>query len=222
VALRETGQPRGRAELAGVLLHGRGKTPHEKIDLAARLDAPAFRWVVPEADTGSWYPKRFWDPIDSNEPWLSHALARADDAMREASEEGRLGPARLAVVGFSQGACMAAEYVLRHPRCCGALVVLTGAILGTSPSDWRTRGVRLDGLPVLITGSDVDDWVPERYVRDTADIFTSLGADVRLRIYEGRDHIVSVEELVETQALLEAMRQRVGPLSPIRTTPGML
>ena len=207
--LRETGRPRGRAELAGVLLHGRGKTPHEKIDLAARLDAPAFRWVVPEASTGSWYPLRFWDPIERNQPWLSEALDSADAAMREASENGRLGPDRLAIVGFSQGACLAAEYVLHHPRCCGALVIFTGAILGTSPSDWRTSGVRLDGMKVLVTGSDVDDWVPEHFVRETADIFASLGADVRIRIYQGRDHVVSDAELVEAQALLEEMRQRV-------------
>jgi predicted esterase len=209
VALRETGQPRGRAELAGVLLHGRGKTPHEKIDLAARLDAPAFRWVVPEAAGGSWYPNRFWDPIERNEPWLSEAIVSAGAAMREASEGGRLGPERLAIVGFSQGACLAAEYVLRHPRCCGALVILTGAILGTAPAEWRLRGVRLDGLRMLITGSDVDDWVPEHFVRETADIFASLGADVRLRIYTGRDHVVSDEELSEAQALLDDMRQRV-------------
>ena len=209
MTLRETGQPRGRAELAGVLLHGRGKTPHEKIDLAARLDAPAFRWVVPEAPSGSWYPHRFWDPVERNEPWLSQALASADEAMHDASEDGRLGPERLAIVGFSQGACLAAEYVLQHPKCCGALVVLTGAILGTSPEEWRTSGVRLDGLPVLITGSDVDDWVPEHFVTQTADIFATLGADVRLRIYKGRPHVVSDEELLEAQALLEDMRQRV-------------
>ncbi|HVZ22975.1 MAG TPA: dienelactone hydrolase family protein [Vicinamibacterales bacterium] len=211
MALRETGQARGRAALAGVLLHGRGKTPHEKIDLAARLDAPAFRWVVPEAASGSWYPRRFWDPIHSNEPSLTEALASADAAMREASESGRLGPERLAIVGFSQGACLAAEYVLRHPRCCGALVVLTGAILGASPSDWRASEVRLDGLPVLITGSDVDDWVEEKYVRETADIFSSLGADVRLRIYRGRPHVVSDAELAEAQALLGEMRRRLMP-----------
>lgn len=213
MTLRETGQPRGRAELAGVLLHGRGKTPHEKIDLAARLHAPAFRWVVPEAEGGSWYPHRFWDPIERNEPWLSRALSSADAAMEEASEGGRVGPGHLAIVGFSQGACLAAEYILRHPGCCGALVVFTGAILGPSPSDWMGRGIHLDGLRVLITGSDVDDWVPEHFVRDTADIFSSLGADVRLRIYAGRDHVVSDDELMEAQAMLDDMRPRAVPHS---------
>jgi phospholipase/carboxylesterase len=209
MALRETGQPRGRAEMAGVLLHGRGKTPHEKVNLAARLDAPGFRWVVPEAAGGSWYPNRFMAPVASNEPWLSQALDACAAALDEASEGGRLGPERLALVGFSQGACLAAEFLLRRPGRCGAAVVLTGALLGESPAQWRTTGPRLDAVRVLITGSDVDDWVAEDRVRETAGILASLGADVRLRLYPGREHVVSDEELVEAQAMLQDMRAEV-------------
>jgi predicted esterase len=196
--------------MAGVLLHGRGKTPHEKIDLAMRLNAPGFRWVVPEAAGGSWYPKRFMEPKADNEPWVSAALASADAALEEASEGGRLGPERLAIVGFSQGACLTAEYVLRHPGCCGAAVIFTGAIIGAeSPSIWRAQGPRLDGLRVLITGSDVDDWVSEDKVRETADVLASLGANVTLRLYPGRPHVVTDEELAEAQTLLQQMRQQV-------------
>jgi len=196
--------------MAGVLLHGRGKTPHEKIDLAMRLNAPGFRWVVPEAEGGSWYPNRFMEPKAANEPWLSEALASADEALAEATEGGRLGPERLAIVGFSQGACLTAEYVLQHPGCCGAAVIFTGAIIGAeSPSVWRQRGPRLDGLRVLITGSDADDWVSEDKVRETADVLASLGANVTLRLYPGRPHIVTDEELAEAQTLLQEMRQQV-------------
>jgi len=119
-------------------------------------------------------------------------------------------PERLAIVGFSQGACLTAEYVLQHPGCCGAAVIFTGAIIGAeSPAFWRAQGPRLDGLRVLITGSDVDDWVSEDKVRETADVLGSLGADVTLRLYPGRPHVVTDEELVEAQTLLQEMRQRV-------------
>jgi predicted esterase len=213
VALRETGQPRGRAEMAGVLLHGRGKTPHEKIDLAVRLNAPGFRWIVPEAEGGSWYPNRFMEPKAANQPWVSEALASVDEAFEEASEGGRLGREQLAVVGFSQGACLAAEYVLNHPRCCGAAVIFTGAIIGAeAPAMWRASGRRLDGLRLLITGSDVDDWVSEDKVRETADVFRDLGADVTLRLYPGRPHIVTDDELAEAQKMLEEVRQRAAAL----------
>src|ERR1700685_4675729 len=88
---REVGQPRGTAQLAGVLLHGRGRTPTEKVDLAARLaHLEAIRWLVPAADTGSWYPNRFMDPITFNEPFLSRAVEECHEAVSEASEQGRL------------------------------------------------------------------------------------------------------------------------------------
>ena len=213
MALRETGQARGRAEMAGVLLHGRGKTPHEKIDLATRLNAPGFRWVVPEAEGGSWYPNRFMEPKAANQPWVTDALASVDEALEDASEGGRLGPERLAIVGFSQGACLAAEYVLQHPGCCGAAVILTGAIIGAeSPAMWRASGRRLDRLRMLITGSDADDWVSEDKVRETADVFRALGADVTLRLYPGRPHIVTDAELIEAQAMLQDVRQRAAAI----------
>jgi phospholipase/carboxylesterase len=213
VKFRETGQPRGSAQLAGVLLHGRGKTPHEKIDLALRMNVPAFRWVVPEAEGGSWYPNRFMEAIETNQPWLADALAECDRALYEASEQGRIAPERLAIVGFSQGACLATEFVLRHPgRCCTA-VIFTGGIAGSDVSHWRTEGPRLDGLRVLLTGSDVDEWVPEIRTRETADILSSLGADVRLQMYPGRPHIVSEQELTEARELLEALPRGRGPQS---------
>src|SRR4051812_48936374 len=96
------------------------------IELASRLDVPGFRWVAPAADGGTWYPHRFWDPIDKNEPFLSQALAACDAAVEEARDGGRVGCDNLAIVGFSQGACIASEYVLRHPGCCRVLVMFTG------------------------------------------------------------------------------------------------
>jgi len=191
--------------LGGVLLHGRGKTPEEKIDLAARFGSiEGIRWVVPEAATpGSWYPGRFWDPRELNQPYLDEAIERCHEAVLEASENGRLGSERLVIVGFSQGACLALEYALRHPGRVGSLIVFTGALLGVPGSDWKATAPRsLAGLRLLLTGSDVDDWVPEENTHEAANLFRELGADVQLRIYPGRPHIVSEEEIDEARSLL--------------------
>jgi predicted esterase len=155
------------------------------------------------------------EPVERNQPWLDQALAACDDALVEASENGRLGPPQLAIVGFSQGACLTTEYVLRHPGRCGTAVIFTGGIAGPSTEHWR-NGPRLDGLRVLITGSDVDDWVPEDRVRETADILTSLGADVRMRLYPGRGHVVSDEELVEARTLLQEIAQDADRHTEVR------
>ena len=48
--------------------------------------------MVPEAETpGSWYPGRFLDPRESNEPYLTEAVERCHEAVLEAGEYGRLG-----------------------------------------------------------------------------------------------------------------------------------
>ena len=185
--------------MGGVLLHGRGRSPEEKVDLAARFGkSDGIRWVVPRAETGgSWYPNRFFDGVKANEPHLTRAVERCHAAVEEASEGGRLKPAQLVIAGFSQGACLALEYAVRHPGRVGTLIVLTGALIGTP-----APGTRFEGLRVLLTGSDVDDWVPEQYVYDAARVLSELGAEVRLRMYPGRPHIVNEEEIVEARAML--------------------
>ena len=163
--------------------------------------------MVPEAETpGSWYPGRFWDSRELNEPYLSEAVERCHEAVLEASENSRLGSERLVIVGFSQGACLALEYALRHPGQVGSLIVFTGALMGVPGSDWKASAPRsLTGLRLLLTGSDVDDWVPEYNSHEAARLFRELGAHVQLRIYTGRPHIVSEEEIDEARSFLTGL-----------------
>lgn len=211
--VRTVGSSRGSALLAGVLLHGRGKTPEEKIDLAARFgNIDGIRWVVPEAETpGSWYPGRFFDPRETNEPFLTEAVERCHEAVLEASEYGRLTPDRLVIVGFSQGASLALEYALRHPTRVGSMIVLTGGLMGVPGSEWKAIAPKsLEGMRVLLTGSDVDEWIPESCTHEAANLFRSLGADVQLRIYKGRPHIVSEEEIDEARRFLNWIQMTAG------------
>jgi phospholipase/carboxylesterase len=203
--LREVGQPRGAAQFGGVLLHGRGRSPEEMVDLAGHMaNLDRIRWLVPAADGGSWYPRRFTEPVTLNEPFLSQAVEKCHSGIVEASEGGRLMPERIAAVGFSQGACLAIEYVLRHPGCCGSLIAFTGGFMNQRGPDSKILGTSLAGLRVLITGSDVDEWVPEKSTRETARILSELGAEVTLRIYSGRPHLVNEDELREARGLLES------------------
>lgn len=199
----EAGEPRASARFAGVLLHGRGRTPEEMTELAGRLALPGVRWVAPRAEGGAWYPERFMEPIAANEPFLTAAVLACEQALVEASAHARIGPDRSVVVGFSQGACLATEFLLRHPGRCRAAVIFTGGLIGPPGTKWKTAAGTLDGLHVLLTGSDVDEWVPFSRVRETADVLADLGADVRLRLYAGRPHVVSDREIVEAREFLE-------------------
>jgi phospholipase/carboxylesterase len=203
--LLESGASKGEALLAGILLHGRDRTKEDKVVLASSFGVEGIRWLAPAADTGSWYPGRFFDPRAANEPFLTKAVEQCDLVVEEASEEGRLGPERLVMVGFSQGACLAVEYALRRPGRCGAFIVLTGALVGPPDTRWPTASDLLAGTRVLVTGSNADPWITEEQTRHTAQILASLGARVRLRVYPGRPHIVSEDEMSEARALLKAL-----------------
>lgn len=204
--LLEAGPPRGTARLAGILLHGRDRTREEKVVLASSFGLEGIRWLAPAADTGSWYPGRFFEPLAVNEPYLSQAIDQLDTVVEEASEGGRLGPHQIFLVGFSQGACLAVEYALRRPGRCGAIVVLTGGIFGAPEDDRQFPPHRLDGLRVFLTGSDVDEWIPLADTERTARVLRELGADVQMRIYPGRPHIVSPEELAEAREFILSLR----------------
>jgi phospholipase/carboxylesterase len=191
--------------LAGILLHGRDRTREEKVVLASSFGLEGIRWLAPAADAGSWYPGRFFEPLAANEPHLSQAVEQLDGVVEDASEDGRLGPRQIFLVGFSQGACLAVEYALRRPGRCGAIVVLTGGIFGAPEEERQFPPRLLDGLQVFLTGSNVDEWIPLADTERTARVLRDLGADVQVHIYPGRPHIVSPEELAEARKFITTL-----------------
>jgi predicted esterase len=190
----------GGAPLSAVLIHGRDRTPAEMIGLAELIDLPEVAWRALQAPRGSWYPGRFMDPIDENQPHLDRALARIEQEVRALETLG-VPPRRVALVGFSQGACLACEYVRRHPQRWGALIALTGGLFGPEGSAWEIQAA-LDETPALISNSDQDEWVPWSRTRETAAALGRMGAEVTLKLYPGRDHIVSGDEIDQARAIL--------------------
>ncbi len=94
------------AALAVVALHGRGQPPEFLHDLVARLDVTGIRWIAPSAEGRSWYPHPFLEPAPENTPALDRALEVVAQAVAAARASGF---DRVAVLGFSQGACVLAS-----------------------------------------------------------------------------------------------------------------
>lgn len=181
------------------------------LDLTTVLDPGGTRWLAPYAGKGLWYPGRYMDPLESNEPQLTRSVERTHWLVMDAAEGGRLGPEQIFIVGFSQGACIAVEYVLRHPASVAAIVVFTGGLMGSPGTEWKTAGGQsLKGLSVFLTGSDADEWISEEDTRETARVLTDLGAYVDLRVYPGRKHVVSQQELQDARLFLQT---RLGDIS---------
>ena len=102
--------------------------------------------------------------MEDNEPWLGWSLEAIEPAVAAARGDGRALPA-IALVGFSQGACIVAEHLARRPEPYGAAAILTGALFGTPDADRMPAG-SLDDLPMFFGIAEDDDWIPVDAVRD--------------------------------------------------------
>ena len=157
-------------------------------------------YLAPQAAGSTWYPYSFLAPISDNEPDLSSALGMIDRLVG-AVEQEQVPSERVAILGFSQGACLTLEYVARHPRRYAAIVGLSGGLIGP-PGTPREYSGSLEGTPVFLGCSDIDPHIPLERVHESAEVFRRLGASVDERIYPHMGHTINRDEIDAVSALL--------------------
>ena len=186
-----------------VMLHGRNAGPENILDLAPRLARPQFEYVAPAAPNRTWYPFSFMADIEKNEPHLSNALAQIRQVVAEAEASG-VSRAQIVLLGFSQGACLATEFMIRNASRFGGLIAFSGGAIGPPGTTWNYPG-SFDGTPMFFGCSDVDAHVPAARVRESGDVCSRMGAAVTVKIYPGMGHLVSDDEIAHAQALLDSV-----------------
>jgi predicted esterase len=210
------GAPLAEATGALVLLHGRGGSAQDMLALARDLLASSpsphggegdrgrgFAWLVPEAAGRQWFPYSLLEKVERNRPHLNSALALVKRVLARAAA-ANLPPERVVLLGFSQGASVALEFAARNARRYGALVAISGALLGPegTPRDYAGS---LAGTPVFLGAGDVDPHLPKRRVDETAAVLERLGAAVTKRIYPGLGAAIDPDEIAAARGLLDAM-----------------
>jgi predicted esterase len=195
------GAPLATARAAMVMLHGRGASAQDILSIASEFDPGDVAYLAPQAANNQWYPNRFIAPLASNEPWLSSALAKIEEILAQVAKAG-IPIERTALLGFSQGASLAMEYVARYPQSYGGVLGLSGALIenGDQPREYTGS---MDGAPVLLGCSDVDVHIPVERVHRTAQLFTQLSATVTKRIYPGMGHTVNRDEIAFIEQTLQ-------------------
>jgi predicted esterase len=197
------GQPLSEARAAVILVHGRGATAENILELADYLPHPSLAYLAPQAAGNTWYPYSFLMPMEQNEPYLSSALARLAALLAEVERAG-IPAERVVLAGFSQGACLASEFVARQARRYGGLLAFSGGLIGP-PGTPRTYAGALDGTPVFLGCSDVDPHIPLARVNETAEVLTRLGAVVDKRIYPRLGHTINQDEIEAAATLVAAV-----------------
>jgi predicted esterase len=198
-----TGVPLAEAKAAMILIHGRGATAASILELAGELHHADTAYLAPQADGNSWYPYSFLAPIERNEPALSSALRAIADVLAQAEAAG-IPAERTVIGGFSQGACLASEFVARNPRRYGGLFVLSGGLIGP-PGNSHAYSGSLDGTPIFLGCSDIDVHIPLVRVHESAAVFERLDGQVTKRIYPSMGHTVIQDEIDHIQRIVDAL-----------------
>ena len=186
---------------AVIMVHGRGAGPENILDLRPRLNRPAFTYLAPAAAGNTWYPFSFMADTAKNEPGLSSGLQVLDDLVNSVVASG-VRTDRIVLLGFSQGACLTAEFAARHATRYGGIIIFSGGLIGAPGTTWDYPG-SFAGTPVFFGDSDVDAHVPKDRVDESAVVFARLGAVVDKRIYPGMGHLVCDDEIAAAQGILD-------------------
>ena len=196
------GSPVADARLVAIMIHGRGASAENILQLAREFHAADIAYLAPQAAGSTWYPYSFLSPIEQNEPGISSGLRVIERLIDDVTRQG-IQPERIVLMGFSQGACLSLEFAARHPRQYAAIVGFSGGVIGP-PGTPRDYAGTFDRTPVFLGCSDVDPHIPLERVHETAAVFRRMGASVDERIYPGMGHTVANDELEAVDALLSA------------------
>ena len=198
--LLQQGKPLAEATAAMILVHGRGATAQSILELASVLPHPEMAYLAPQASGNTWYPQSFLAPMSQNQPGLDSGLQAVADAVAQAEAAG-IPPEKIIISGFSQGACLASEFVARNARRYGGLLVFSGGLIGP-PGTPRDYDGSLNGTPVFIGCSDVDFHIPVERVEETAVTLANLGASVNKKIYANMGHTIIQDEINQAQQIV--------------------
>ena len=198
----EAGAPLYESRGALILLHGRGASATDILGLGYEIAPEGVALLAPQAVGNAWYPKSFLAPIEENEPWLSSALGLVEWLVDRCVGAG-IPTERIAVSGFSQGACLSAEFVARHPRRYAAVAAFTGGLIGPPGLDLHHEG-SLAGTPVLLSSGDPDPHVPWVRVQESARELETMGAQVEVRQHVLRPHTILPAEVEMGRELMRS------------------
>jgi predicted esterase len=185
-----------------IAIHGRGASAEDIIALAEEIAPPNVTILAPQAAGNTWYPFRFLEPSERNEPYLSSALRIVADLIARLGEHD-IPSERVALLGFSQGACLALEAAARNPRRYAGVIGFSGGLIGPPGTSFDFAG-SLERTPVFIGSSDVDPHIPKERVEESAAALDRLGAVVDARLYPGMGHTVNRDELEAARSILSS------------------
>lgn len=222
----------GRARKLVVLIHGYGADGNDLIELGAQWRSllPDAAFVAPHAPGRiPGFPPgmmggRQWFALDAYDPNLlrrdPHQTAGVYATMQRAAEQAapaledflaaelekhKLGPADLALVGFSQGTMMALHVGLRRDPGPAGILGYSGALLGGEELRQQIRS----RPPILLIHGDADEIVPIEAMHAALHTLNQADCPARFHVSPGLGHGIDGQGLTLGGAFLADCFARV-------------
>lgn len=187
-----------------ILIHGRGATAENIMAITDSL-SNLERVIVfaPQAHNYTWYPYRFLEEQNANEPYLSQTIDLISKIIKYIKENYSIAEENIILFGFSQGACLVAEYLKRNPKRYRGAVVASGGLIGTDTEILKElKNIDLQNTPVYFGCDIYDIHIPEKRFSKSAGILKDLNANVDYHLYNGLGHSIHQDAIVFLDNLL--------------------
>jgi len=186
-----------------VLMHGYGAPGTDLVPLWRELAvAHEVRFVFPEAPLETDFGGRAWWPIDMIRlqterfskggaerliaevpPGIDAARAAVLELLAVLERDFGAVPEQTLIGGFSQGAMLATDVVLRSSRAFGGLALLSGTLI--SHNEWRPLMSARAGLPVLQSHGRADPVLPFEVAERLREELVAAGLPVEFIAFNG-------------------------------------
>jgi len=191
-----------RADYAMIGLHGRNANKYAFFPFVRQMGFLHTRWVLPSAtfaaegtdDVRWWFDNDLKDMVEVQE-----SRDHISDLIAMQIDDG-IPPENIFLVGFSQGAVMSLDTVLRYPKRLGGIVALSGYvihpdILLEELHDANRR------VPIFLAHGTRDTILGIEVGRENHRVLTDMNLDVEYREYDTA-HRVSSQETRDIRAFL--------------------
>ena len=195
--MKTAGAKDGKAAM--LLLHGRGADAEDILGVTKYFDSEEISYFAPDAPSHAWYPNSFLLPVEKNEPKLTESLKTVENCLKEIEKKG-IPASRIFILGFSQGACLACEYITRNPGKYAGIFALAGGLIGETLGNYSGD---LQGTRVFLGCAENDPYIPKKRVEESAKILEKLNAQVIKKIYPGDAHTINDDEIETINTIIK-------------------
>ena len=168
-----------------IALHGWTGDMNSMAPIANTLDLKDTKWLLPQAPYKTKLKGFSWYREEDNSRWDHTLSLDLLDSLISKLEDDGFKKKSTFLLGFSQGACLAMEYMKRQTFALGGIIPVAGFI--RDKKNFTTNLSQKSLMtPILLIHGDKDKIVEPKQSYIAEEILRSCGYDVNLKLFSGK------------------------------------